>query len=154
MGQYLYWDSPVGPLTLAEEDGALTHLLFGWQALPGRMEGENSLLREARSQLEEYFSGQRREFDLPLAPPGTAFQRRVWAALQTIPYGETRTYRDIAQLADCPRGYRAVGLANNRNPISIIIPCHRVIGTDGSLTGYGGGIERKRWLLDLEGAAF
>lgn len=140
----------MGTVTLAEQDGRLTHLLFGRVGLPGARQGETPLLAEACRQLGQYFAGERRGFDLPLAPRGTAFQVKVWQALLTIPYGVTRTYRDIAELAGCPKGFRAVGMANHRNPISIIIPCHRVVGTGGSLTGYGGGLETKRFLLDLE----
>ena len=142
-------DSPVGPLTLTEEDGALTEVLFGaYEA-----EGENSpLLQEAARQLNEYFAGGRRVFDLPVRPAGTAFQKQVWRALAGIPYGETRSYAEIARAVGRPKAFRAVGMANHRNPISIIIPCHRVVGADGSLTGYGGGLDKKTFLLKLEGA--
>jgi methylated-DNA-[protein]-cysteine S-methyltransferase len=102
-------------------------------------------------QLEEYFAGSRREFDLTLHLEGTPFQRRVWAALREIPYGATLSYGELARRIDKPKASRAVGLANGRNPISILVPCHRVIGTNGSLTGYGGGLDRKRWLLAHEG---
>ncbi len=101
-------------------------------------------------QLEAYFAGRRTRFDVALAPQGTAFQRRVWAALIEIPSGQTTTYGRLAARLGCPSAARAVGLANGRNPISILIPCHRVVGANGSLTGYGGGLDRKRWLLDLE----
>lgn len=144
--------SPVGVLTLAQEDGALTHLLFGPVDFPDARQEPTPLLRDARRQLEEYFAGQRRAFSVPLEPQGTDFQRKVWQALLTIPYGETRTYQQIAELAGSPRAFRAAGMANHNNPISILIPCHRVIGKDGSLTGYGGGLEAKRFLLELEGA--
>ena len=107
-------------------------------------------LDEAAGQLGEYFAGERRTFDLPLAPEGTDFQRRVWAQLRAIPYGSTSTYGEVARAIGATNGFRAVGLANGRNPIAIIVPCHRVIGADGSLTGYAGGMERKRFLLDLE----
>lgn len=147
---FLVIPSPVGPLTLAEQDGALTHLLFGRVDLAGYTEGGTELLHRAARELEEYFAGNRRAFDLPLNPSGTEFQKRVWAALEEIPYGETRTYREIAAAAGCPKGYRAVGMANHQNPISIIVPCHRVIGSDGKLTGYGGGLEVKEFLLELE----
>lgn len=141
--------SPVGSLRLTEEDGAITELLF--EKWDGRAEQKSTeLLSRAETQLSEYFSGQRREFDLPLAPRGTDFQRRVWNALLTIPYGETRSYGEIAALAGSPKAFRAVGSANHNNPISIFIPCHRVIGADGSLTGYGGGMEVKAALLALE----
>ena len=104
-------------------------------------------------QLLDYLAGNREYFELPLSPKGTPFQKKVWNALRAIPYGQTRSYRDIALAVDCPRGFRAVGMANNRNPIPILIPCHRVVGADGSLTGYAGGLELKRALLTLEGAS-
>lgn len=141
-------DSPVGPLTLAEENGAITKLLFE----PCEHSGERTaLLNEAVRQLEEYFSGRRRGFELPLNPAGTPFQKKVWKALGDIPYGETRSYGEIARAIDIPKAFRAVGMANHSNPVSIIIPCHRVIGSDGSLTGYGGGLDKKIYLLQLEG---
>lgn len=140
--------SPVGRLTLAEEDGAITRLLFE-ECQPSGESG--ALLDEAVRQLEEYFAGMRRTFDLPLNPQGTPFQKKVWKALCEIPYGETRSYGDIARAVDSPKAFRAVGMANHNNPISIIIPCHRVIGSDGSLTGYGGGLDKKVYLLQLEG---
>lgn len=142
--------SPIGPLTLAEQNGALTHLLFGQAGPDGYTEGETALLLRTIETLGEYFAGKRREFDLPLKPMGTEFQLRVWTALCDIPYGETRTYKDVAIAAGCPKGYRAVGMANHQNPISIIVPCHRVIGSNGKLTGYGGGLEAKDYLLGLE----
>ncbi len=118
--------------------------------LDGLAPDPDGSLDEACRQLDEYFAGDRRAFELPLAPHGTDFQLRVWAQLRTIPYGTTCTYADVARGIGATNGFRAVGLANGRNPISIIVPCHRVIGADGSLTGYGGGIERKAFLLDLE----
>lgn len=108
------------------------------------------LTAQACAQLTEYFAGTRRDFDLPLAPQGTDFQRRVWAALEAIPFGETRNYAEIAEQLGSKGGQRAVGAANGRNPISIVVPCHRVIGSDGRMTGYAGGIGRKRWLLAFE----
>ncbi|NWN82454.1 MAG: methylated-DNA--[protein]-cysteine S-methyltransferase [Halomonas sp.] len=108
------------------------------------------LTDQAREQLAEYFAGTRRDFDLPLAPMGTDFQRRVWTALAHIPYGETRNYAELAEQLGSKGGQRAVGAANGRNPISIVVPCHRVIGSDGRMTGYAGGIGRKRWLLAFE----
>jgi methylated-DNA-[protein]-cysteine S-methyltransferase len=111
---------------------------------------DEACFAEARRQLAEYFAGKRASFDLPLAFEGTPFQKRVWSELRRIPYGETISYAELARRVDAPRGARAVGSANARNPISIVVPCHRVIGADGSLTGYAGGEERKRWLLDLE----
>lgn len=147
-----YVDSPIGPLGLIERDGKLTELFFGSAPRPEAELRETELLRRAEAQLFEYFAGERKAFDLPLDPRGTPFQRRVWAALLTIPYGETRSYGEIAALAGSPKGFRAVGMANHQNPISIFIPCHRVIGKNGSLTGYGGGLERKKLLLELERA--
>ena len=141
--------SPVGDLTLTEEEGALTGLYFGRLSRPGEA-GPTALLEEAARQLREYFAGQRREFDLPLCLRGTAFQMQVWQALQAIPYGEVRTYGEIARAIGKPKACRAVGMANHKNPISIIVPCHRVVGADGSLTGYGGGLAAKEFLLALE----
>ena len=149
MKRFVVVQSPVGDLTLTEENGALTGLYFGRRSLEGE-EGLTALLEKASRQLEEYFAGKRKQFDLPLSLRGTEFQRQVWAALRDIPYGETRSYGQIAQAVGRPKAVRAVGMANHRNPISIIVPCHRVVGSDGSLTGYGGGVEAKRFLLALE----
>jgi len=140
-------DSPVGPLTLVERDGALARLSFGAR---GTSEPATPLLARAAEQLGEYFAGERRAFDLPLAPSGTEFQLACWRALAEIPYGETRSYGEQARHIGRPDRARAVGAANGANPIAIILPCHRVIGADGSLTGFGGGLETKRRLLDLE----
>ncbi|MCL2843555.1 MAG: methylated-DNA--[protein]-cysteine S-methyltransferase [Oscillospiraceae bacterium] len=142
------YQSPIGPLYIGERDGAISHLVF--KPLAGEP-GDTALLKEAARQLDAYFAGELQKFDLPLAPKGTAFQTRVWQMLQTIPYGVTWSYKQLAEAADSPRGYRAVGLANNRNPISIFIPCHRVVGAGGALTGYGGGLGNKEYLLQLEG---
>lgn len=151
-------DSPVGPLTLVADGGALAGLSMseqrhapapGWFGEPAD-EPSSGPLAEASRQLREYFGGQRTEFDLPLTLDGTAFQQRVWAALRQIRYGETVSYGRLADWIGQPSASRAVGLANGRNPIGIIVPCHRVVGADGSLTGYGGGIERKRYLLAHE----
>lgn len=149
MERFAYFSSPVGTLTLTEEEGALTGLYFGRLSRQGQ-EVLSPVLEETARQLSEYFSGKRREFSLPLSPKGTEFQLRVWRALETIPYGETRSYGDMARLIGSPKACRAVGMANHRNPISIIVPCHRVVGANGSLTGYGGGLDAKRFLLDLE----
>ena len=148
---YTMMDSPIGELTLTGNGMALTGLYMERRDEP-RPEWvrDDDRLGEARRQLEAYFAGELFTFDLPLAPRGTPFQEKVWEALRTIPYGKTASYRDIAIQVGNPTAVRAVGAANGRNPISIIVPCHRVIGADGSLTGYGGGMERKRWLLDLE----
>ncbi|MGH8793510.1 MAG: methylated-DNA--[protein]-cysteine S-methyltransferase [Stackebrandtia sp.] len=148
-------DSAVGPLTLvADSSGALCGLYMDRQRhLPdaeafGRADA--GPFDGVVAQLREYFAGRLRRFDVPLAPEGTQFQRRVWDALTRIPYGETTSYGQLAEEIDAPKASRAVGAANGRNPISIVVPCHRVVGADGSLTGYGGGVERKRLLLDLE----
>jgi methylated-DNA-[protein]-cysteine S-methyltransferase len=151
--QFRTIDSPVGPLTLAGEGRRLMHLLMIDQTHEPSHRGwvrDDDAFPDAVEQLGEYFDGERREFDIELDLVGTAFQRRVWEALLTIPYGETRSYGRIAELISSPGAFRAVGLANGRNPIAIIVPCHRVIGANGSLTGYGGGLERKQVLLELE----
>jgi len=140
-------DSPVGPLCLTAEDGFLTGVYFGGGVAS---EAQSDILDRAEAQLEEYFRGARREFDLPLRQNGTQFQLAVWNALKEIPYGETVSYGDIARAIGRPKACRAVGSANHNNPISIIVPCHRVVGSTGTLTGYGGGLEAKRWLLELE----
>jgi methylated-DNA-[protein]-cysteine S-methyltransferase len=150
-------DSPIGELTLASDGEAITGLYMTDQrhrpTLPGAVEREDAVLAAARDQLAEYFAGSRRHFSLPLKPAGTPFQRSVWAALREIPYGETAGYGELAARLGRPGAARAVGLANGHNPIAIVVPCHRVIGADGGLTGYGGGLERKRYLLELERAA-
>lgn len=150
-------DTPVGPLTLVAAGDALVGVwMDGQRHHPGTSAhgapapAGDVLLRRVAGQLEEYFAGERTEFDVPLAPEGTPFQQRVWAELVRIPFAETRSYGQLAQQLGSPGGSRAVGLANGRNPIGIIVPCHRVVGAAGSLTGYGGGLERKRLLLDLE----
>ena len=148
MESFIHLHAPIGDLSVFANDDAITRLLFG---VRGDESCEPSpLLMEAARQLEAYFARRLRRFDLPLSPTGTAFQMRVWEALKTIPYGETRSYADIAALAGSPRAMRAVGLANGKNPISIIIPCHRVIGKNGALIGYGGGLPVKAALLALE----
>ena len=151
--QFRTVDSPVGPLTLAGRDGRLMHLRMVDQTYEPSRDGwepDDVAFPDAVDQLESYFAGERFEFDLELELVGTPFQRRVWAALLTIPYGETRSYGEIAAQIGSPGAFRAVGLANGHNPIGIIVPCHRVIGSNGSLTGYGGGLDRKRALLALE----
>jgi methylated-DNA-[protein]-cysteine S-methyltransferase len=155
--EHVVVDSPVGPLTLVAAGGVLMGLYMTEQRhLPaGEAFGEPADPDEvpfagAARQLREYFTGARTAFDLELALDGTAFQRRVWTALQDIPYGRTVSYGQLADRLGQPTASRAVGLANGKNPISIIVPCHRVVGADGGLTGYGGGIERKRFLLAHE----
>jgi methylated-DNA-[protein]-cysteine S-methyltransferase len=153
--------SPVGDLLLISGAAGLSGIFFSphkashqhWDRVQqsGLRDDEAPVIAATRSQLGDYFDGVRTSFDLPLAPVGTAFQLRVWAALKDIPYGQTESYGKVAQrLGLVPGASRAVGLANGANPISIVVPCHRVIGADGSLTGYGGGLDRKRLLLDLE----
>jgi len=142
--------SPVGPLLLTSDGTALTRLLFATEPDPSWSTETCPVLERAMTQLAEYFRGERTDFDLPLDPAGTAFQLTVWLALRDIPYAQTVNYGQLATRVGNPRASRAVGLANGRNPISIMVPCHRVIGADGSLTGYGGGLDRKRTLLDLE----
>ncbi|MFE0020700.1 methylated-DNA--[protein]-cysteine S-methyltransferase [Amycolatopsis sp. NPDC059021] len=149
-------DSPCGPLTLVAEGDALCGLYMERQrhrpdeTTFGRSEPGAEIFDRAEAELKEYFAGQRHEFTLPLSFGGTPFQRLVWTALCDIPYGETRSYGQLADLLGKPSASRAVGLANGKNPIGIIVPCHRVVGANGSLTGYGGGLDRKRYLLDFE----
>lgn len=156
MEYYDYYDSPLGQMLLVATDEALTGLHFAadkyypaisaeWQRQP-----RAKIILSARQQLDEYFAGKRKTFDLTVDPAGTAFQRGVWRALQDIPYGTTMNYGTLAQRIGKPTASRAVGAANGRNPISIVIPCHRVIGANGDLTGYAGGMERKDALLRLE----
>jgi methylated-DNA-[protein]-cysteine S-methyltransferase len=156
MMQYCETSSPVGTLLLAGDEQGLRILNFQDAPHPLKPGKEwrrsQKAFHEAVAQLEAYFAGRLRAFDLPLAPQGTAFQLQVWQALRTIPYGETLSYSGLAQRIGKPAAVRAVGAANGRNPIAIIIPCHRVIGADGSLTGFGGGLPVKRTLLALEGA--
>lgn len=147
----IVFTTPAGPLGLEAEGGALTRLYLPNQLLPPAG-AETPLLAEGRRQLLDYFQGNRRDFDLPLAPHGTPFREEVWAALRAIPYGRTITYGELAVRVGRPKAVRAVGQANHHNPLSILIPCHRVVGAGGSLTGYGGGLELKRLLLELEGA--
>ncbi len=149
--------SPVGPLLLATSDDGMHLIEFHAPRHPMRRdahwhEGDNALLRMARQQLHEYFAGQRRQFELPLAPQGTPFQCEVWHTLAAIPYGETISYAQLAQRVGKPSAVRAVGAANGRNPLPLVLPCHRVIGSDGSLTGFGGGLPTKHFLLRMEGA--
>lgn len=145
-------DSPVGPLTLVARDGALAGLyMTEHRHLPVLdLPRDDSVLPAAREQLAAYFAGDLQVFDLPLSVGGTPFQQAVWQGLAQIPYGETWTYRDLAAHLGNAKAVRAVGLANGRNPVSIVVPCHRVVGADGSLTGYGGGLDRKQWLLAHE----
>lgn len=167
MNIYAYVESPIGRLLLQSDGEALTGVSMdvpdaaaptepvdrspATSAQRWRHDASGGVLPLASRQLDEYFAGTRRDFDLPLRLQGTPFQQRVWAVLTEIPYGVTWSYGQLAKRINNPNASRAVGLANGRNPISILVPCHRVIGADGSLTGYGGGVERKRWLLAHEG---
>ena len=180
MKAYWCYEYPIGSISIAEKDGNIAYVLFtdngvkveqwfycngytvdhvlltdnaGKGLPPGFEQRETPLIKNAAKQMSEYFAGRRREFDLPLEFNGTDFQKRVWEALLTIPFGETCSYGEIAAQIGNPKAARAVGMANNRNPISIICPCHRVIGSDGSLIGYGGGLANKEYLLRLESRA-
>ncbi|MEW2614626.1 methylated-DNA--[protein]-cysteine S-methyltransferase [Streptomyces sp. NPDC047880] len=157
MKQHTVTDSPYGPLTLVADDGVLCGLYMTDQRHRPPEESfgtrDATLFAEAEEQLKAYFAGELKEFTIPLRLNGTPFQRSVWDELRRIPYGETRTYGRLADALGAPTASRAVGLANGRNPIGIVVPCHRVIGANGSLTGYGGGLERKQRLLDFERGA-
>jgi methylated-DNA-[protein]-cysteine S-methyltransferase len=155
MKNVFFYDFPACSVGIAEDDGAITNVFFRGSAdnakAPGdAVAGETPLIKKTAAQLAEYFEGARTSFDVPLSPRGTAFQLAVWNALQTSPFGKTRSYKEIAEQIGNPTACRAVGMANNRNPIVILVPCHRVIGSDGSLTGYGGGLPVKQFLLELE----
>ena len=144
-------ETPIGLLSVEEQDHAITAIRFGGDSIS---EPSTPLLRQAKQQLTEYFSGVRRTFDLPLNPHGTPFQKMAWSALCEIPYGEIRTYAQQAAAIGKPKACRAIGMANHCNPIPIVIPCHRVIGKGGKLTGYAGGLDTKRYLLTLEQIPF
>ena len=154
MPSHFLMESPIGTLTLVKTDGMLSGLYMGHPDLRREQLGAQagSGFEDVVHELGEYFERKRTAFTVPIAPEGTTFQQRVWSELQTIPYGETRSYLELAQAIGKPSAMRAVGAANGRNPISIIVPCHRVIGSNGTLVGYGGGLERKQFLLDLEQA--
>jgi methylated-DNA-[protein]-cysteine S-methyltransferase len=158
MIRYATFQTPLGAMFALAENGFLTRLDFidakyakpidaAWEEAP-----QSAPLRQCVAQMGEYFAGTRRTFDLPLAPLGTEFQRRVWTAIAGVPSGETITYAELARRAGAPGSARAAGAATGRNPIGVVVPCHRIVGTDGSLTGYAGGLERKTRLLELEGA--
>jgi methylated-DNA-[protein]-cysteine S-methyltransferase len=147
---YTYVDTPIGAILIAGDENAIVKIHFAGAEPQPDWTHHPAALRDAASQLRAYFTGERQTFDLPLAPRGTEFQQSVWTALQQIPYGETTTYSAIAYKIGKPAAVRAVGAANGANPIPIVIPCHRVIGANGSMTGFGGGIDVKRQLLGLE----
>lgn len=147
---YLY-KTGIGKITIIEEDNKIINVYFDSEDTPKDINiCETNILKEAGRQLQEYFSGVRTKFELPLNPKGTDFMKDVWSALEKIPYGETKTYGEIAKIIGRDKAYRAVGLANNKNPIPIFIPCHRVIGANGKLVGYAGGLNIKKQLLELE----
>lgn len=146
-----YYSSPIGRLGVCEDNGEITHVLFENEKCPeGYIEKETEILKKAGEALSQYFQGNKKTFTLPLNPHGTEFMKKVWRSLEKIPYGETRSYKEIAEDIENPKGCRAVGNANNKNPIHIFIPCHRVVGANGKLVGYAGGIEVKKFLLELE----
>lgn len=154
MSYYTTVPSPIGKLTLTSDGVKLTGLhMDPYEPLPG-LKRDKEPFAEVIEQLESYFAGQRKNFDLPMSPAGTPFQLKVWSALRKIPYGQTQCYGDIARRIRNPKAVRAVGRANGANPIAIIVPCHRVIGSNGTLTGFGGGLDRKAKLLALEGLSF
>jgi methylated-DNA-[protein]-cysteine S-methyltransferase len=150
---HLIIESPIGDLLLTEAGGAITGLTMEPLAERPRTAKRNGILSAARKQLDRYFAGRLTDFDLALAPAGSPFLQQVWGELRRVPFGETISYAELARRIGRPGHFRAVGAANGRNPISIIVPCHRVVGSNGNLTGYGGGLERKRWLLEHERAA-
>lgn len=145
------YQTEIGRITIVESNNCIIGMYFVSEVdIEDVKVLETPLIKEAAKQLKEYFEGKRKEFELPLSPSGTEFQQSVWKALQTIPYGETWSYKQVAEKIGNPKASRAVGMANNKNPISIFIPCHRVIGSNGKLVGYGGGLAIKEYLLDLE----
>ena len=150
MESVFFYDSAIGKIGIAEDGSAVTNIFFESEEEVNFEIKETPLIKEAHKQFEEYINGKRKFFDLPICPSGTEFQQKVWNALKDIPYGETRSYKDIALAIGNEKACRAVGMANNKNPISIIIPCHRVIGKNGKLVGYGGGLPIKEYLLKLE----
>ncbi len=146
-----FYQTDIGRIGIVEEEGSITNVCFEGEAIPkGSDIAETTVIKEAWQQLVRYLAGDLKEFSLPLAPRGTDFMKRVWEALCTVRYGETASYKSIAETVGRPRAVRAVGLANGRNPVPIFIPCHRIIGSNGKLVGYAGGLELKRKLLDLE----
>ena len=154
MNSVFYYDSILGKLRIADNGKAVTQIVLDSLNYPiakDCIEQESPLIKTAMQELNEYFDGKRKDFDLPIDPQGTEFQKKDWAELRKIPYGETRTYKQIAEAIGCPKGFRAVGLANHKNPIIIVIPCHRVIGANGALVGYAGGLHLKERLLEIEG---
>lgn len=155
MKKLFFYDTKIGTIGIAEENGAITNLYFSKTVADSKVILEETvILQEANKQLQEYFAGKRSVFDLPLALKGTAFQQKVWQALKEIPFGETKSYGEIAKSIGQPKASRAVGGANNKNPLPIFIPCHRVIGANGKLVGYAGGLETKKILLNVENLVY
>jgi methylated-DNA-[protein]-cysteine S-methyltransferase len=151
MKNIFFYKTDIGEIGIAERENEITNLYFNKESiLEETTVQETNILKEASEQLESYLLGRCKKFELPLAPIGTEFMKSVWSALQTIPYGETRSYGEIAKCIGKPKAYRAVGLSNYKNPIPIFIPCHRVIGTNGALVGYLGGLDMKKRLIELE----
>lgn len=150
MKKVFYYDTEIGVIGIAEENGYISDMVFGKDGLIDAEIAETRLIKKAFGQISGYLSGTRKSFDLPLLVEGTEFQEKVWNELLKIPYGETRTYGQIAEAVGNPKAVRAVGAANNRNSLPILIPCHRVVGANGSLTGYSGGLDAKRKLLEIE----
>lgn len=150
MNFYSY-KTKLGEIGIGEEGGYITNIYLSKESFPKEFDlYESPVIKEAAKQLAEYLAGKRKIFDLPIKMQGTEFMIKVWKALQTIPYGEVTTYKDIAERVGCPKGFRAVGMANNKNKLPILVPCHRIIGSDGSLTGFAYGLEMKEKLLQLE----
>lgn len=151
MKNIYFYETEIGKIGIAQNENAVTNIYFKNEAIPKDIEEkETPLIKKTAMEIKEYLAGERKYFDIPIEPEGTEFQRSVWNALKNIPYGETRSYKDIAEAIGNPKAFRAVGMANNKNPIMIIIPCHRVIGASGSLIGYAGGLDVKEKLLKLE----
>jgi len=145
------YDTKIGKVGIIDNGNSITEIYFANNLDTNKVTTkETPLIKEAVRQLNEYFEGKRQDFNLPLDPKGTTFQKDVWKVLETIPYGETWSYKQVAEKVNSPKAYRAVGMANNRNPIAIVIPCHRVIGANGKLVGYGGGLDIKEYLLNME----
>ena len=150
MKKVQYYKTQLGNLGIVEENGFITEILYAKKS-ENAVEEETLAIKKAHAQLEEYFTGKRKSFDFPLNPKGTEFQKKVWNALSEIPYGKTVSYKDIATRVGNPKASRAVGMANNKNPLMIIVPCHRVVGSNGAMVGYAGGLDVKEKLLKLEG---
>lgn len=146
--QYGYLSTTKGFIEIKCDHEAIVQIIFADE--PSQIESDQALMRDTKTQIQEYLLGNRTHFSLPIKNEGTEFQQKVWQALCSIPYGETRSYQDIAKQIGSPKAVRAVGTANGKNPLCIIVPCHRVVGKNGQLTGYSGGLSRKQWLLDLE----